>query len=83
MTKVRVDTYYVQNDARSIEIGQLNENIDGPTTNVRWSPRKTRTSCLMIIGRYTRHFTTSVLSELQYKHLNATAIPGFLNTRVW
>jgi len=35
--------------SQSVWIGQLNETINGPTTNVRRSPRKTRTPCPMII----------------------------------
>jgi len=39
----------VQNDV-TIRLNRSNEgNINGPTTNVRWSPNKTRTSCLMIV----------------------------------
>jgi len=35
--------------SRSVKIGQLNENINGPTTNLRWSTSKTRAACLMIV----------------------------------
>jgi len=45
-TKVHADTKMT---SRSVYIGQVNENIKGPTTNVRWSPSKTRTSFFMII----------------------------------
>jgi len=36
--------------SQSVWISQLNKNISGLTTNVRWSPSKIRTSCLMIIA---------------------------------
>jgi len=49
-TKVRVDTYHVQNDVTIRLNRSIERNISGPTTNIRWSPSKTRTSCLMIIG---------------------------------